>query len=191
MEKRKARKLSKEELAQKKKVQIKNQRLFQLRKKIRIVLLIGFVLLLIYMLIGVFGSNEFDSKQEALSNKSIPEVKLSLNDLPRLLVQSENVNEVVLTGREGQLKWVEQFGEGVKLYCSAYWTDFNHLEVKLDSSNIDCKANWVYQVEKSEAGTKVTLHENIEMNNVGYRAFLVLNDHLVGLPEIIKVIDGE
>lgn len=191
MEKRKARKLTPEELAQKRKVQVKNQKLAILRKRIRLVLLLGFVVLGVFMLIGLLGSGDYDTKQESTSNKSLPELKLALNNLPSLLLESGAVDAVEFTGAKGQLKWTEEFGEGVLFYCSAYWEDFNQLKVNLDSANIDCKAEWVYSLSKDDSGTKLTLNEKIEMNNVGYKAYLFLNKHLVDLDELTSVIDGE
>lgn len=191
MEKRKARKLTPEELSQKRKVKVKNQKLAVLRKRIRLVLIIGIVALAGYMLLGVIGSGEYDTKQEVISSKSIPEVKIALNNLPVLLYESGSADNVILNGSPGQLSWTEEFGEGVLLHCSAYWEDFNQLKVTLDSANIDCEAEWNYTLSKADSGTKIILNEKIDMNNVGYKAYLFLNSYLVNLEDINSVIDGE
>lgn len=186
---RKAKKLSKEQIAHRKKVQVKNQRISSIRRVLKLVLVGGFVLMIGFLMLGVFGDNKFASNQVGVSQKSIPKVKLALNDLGNLRLVSGGASSVRWNRTPNSVTWTESIGEGVEFEFIASWTSFNELEVKMLKSNIDCQGTWKYQLSKVANGTQIELAENVDMYNIGYKAYLTVNGHLIDLDDLIDAID--
>ena len=82
-------------------------------------------------------------------------------------------------------------GEGVEFELAASWTSFNDLEVKMVNSNIECEGMWKYQLSKDAKGTRIDLVEIVDMHNIGYKAYLTINSHLVDLEDLIDAIDAK
>ena len=188
---RKAKKLSKEQIAHRKKVQVKNQRISSIRRILKLVLVGGFILMGGFLLLGVFGDDKFASNQTGVSQKSIPEVKLALNDLGNLRLVSGGASSVRWNRTPASVTWIETIGEGVEFELAASWTSFNDLEVKMVNSNIECEGMWKYQLSKDAKGTRIDLVEIVDMHNIGYKAYLTINSHLVDLEDLIDAIDAK